>query len=370
MKSSINLSEELFKNFKSITENYLEKKNTLLPFEEFYKKTTDYLEFSNFSSDDILKSRNWYQNRYELSFLKEYFQRTCWTELIIHSNKLIQIHDENHLQDLTEEDYQKSLEYMAYQKSVQWNYKTPFASFKANLFGTDVRVTLIHKSCNPNEISKAYIRRLNTNVLPLDSFKIDQDLQGFLTDLISSKKNIMISGATASGKTSLLNSLISFCDENEHIVILEDTHELITKSKRTTYLLSEEESGKSLLDYCAYAMRLSPDRIILGELRSSEIRPFLLAMNTGHKGLLSSIHANSAVDCIDRMNLLFQIYSKGTTISYEIINSLICENLDYIIHLEKKEVVEIIKIIGSEGITPYYERIYSKIDSCIDKMDF
>ena len=103
---------------------------------------------------------------------------------------------------------------------------------------------------------------------------------------------------------------------------------------------------------------MSPDRLIVGEMRSTEVVPFLLAMNTGHKGLMSTIHASSAVDALSRISLLFSLFSESNDISFALVTKLVCKNVDYVIHMEHKKIVEICKVIGSDAETPFYERLY------------
>jgi type IV secretion system protein VirB11 len=83
-------------------------------------------------------------------------------------------------------------------------------------------------------------------------------------------------------------------------------------------------------------------------------------MNTGHKGLMSTIHANSCVDALSRIALLFSLYSENKEIDFSLITKLACKNIDYVIHMENKKISEICRVIGSEGETPFYEIIYKK----------
>ena len=182
-----------------------------------------------------------------------------------------------------------------------------------------------------------------------------------LVGLIQNKKNLLISGGTGSGKTTFLRALLSEISIEEHIVVLEDTHEILSVSPFQTSLLSQmDNSKKSLKDYCAYALRMSPDRLIVGEMRSTEVVPFMLAMNTGHKGLMSTIHANSGVDALSRIALLFSLYAENKEIDFNLITKITCKNIDYVIHMENKKISEICRVIGSEGETPFYELIYKK----------
>src|SRR5690606_16207061 len=93
-----------------------------------------------------------------------------------------------------------------------------------------------------------------------------------LKDLFESKANIVIAGSTGSGKTSFIKSLLNtYARAQEHIVILEDTEEITPKYSQWTQLLATGAEGKHLMDYCHYALRMTPDRIILGEIRSKEV---------------------------------------------------------------------------------------------------
>jgi type IV secretion system protein VirB11 len=85
----------------------------------------------------------------------------------------------------------------------------------------------------------------------------------------------------------------------------------------------------------------------------------MLAMNTGHKGLMSTIHANSSLDAISRIALLFSLYSHNKELDFSLITKLACKNIDYIIHIEDKKIKEISRIIGSEGETPFHEVVYT-----------
>ena len=157
-----------------------------------------------------------------------------------------------------------------------------------------------------------------------------------------------------------MRSLINLIDHHEHLIVLEDTYEILNAHPgQTSLLANKEQANKSLKDYCAYSLRMSPDRLIVGEMRSTEVVPFLLAMNTGHKGLMSTIHASSAVDALARISLLFSLFSEGSDISFSLVTKLVCKNVDYVIHMEHKKIIEICRVIGSEGETPFYERVYS-----------
>src|SRR5205085_1219830 len=153
-------------------------------------------------------------------------------------------------------------------------------------FGKKYRLSLIHSSTSPLGISKLILRSLSAKPFSLSSFGSAEVLR----DLVAKKSNIIVAGSTGSGKTSLLNTLLTDVPNSEHLVILEDTFEIISAHAHETRFISGNTAQTSLKSYLTYSLRLSPDRIILGEMRSHEVIPFLMAMNTGHKGLMGTIH--------------------------------------------------------------------------------
>ncbi|MEI8348463.1 MAG: ATPase, T2SS/T4P/T4SS family, partial [Pseudomonadota bacterium] len=157
--------------------------------------------------------------------------------------------------------------------------------------------------------------------------------------------------------TSLLTSLIHHLPESEHLVIIEDTHEIKTSRRFCTSFLAQEMAGFSLKDFCAYALRIRPDRIILGEMRSHEVVPFILAMNTGHRGLMSTIHADSAAQAVERVGLLFSLFA-GDNLPHQLAMQLICRNINYVIHLENKKIAEIVQVLGCEEGKPLYDFVF------------
>jgi type IV secretion system protein VirB11 len=260
---------------------------------------------------------------------------------------------------LSNEDWQLWLEILSIHFKQNWNVQQPFASFYGMLSGKRFRISLIHGSTSPEGTSKLVLRALAPSPHPLSSFG-DTEL---LEELVYNKKNILIAGSTGSGKTSLLTSLINVIANDEHLVILEDTYEILTPHPHQTRFLAGNTTETSLKSYLSYSLRLSPDRIILGEMRSHEVIPFLLAMNTGHRGLMGTIHASSAVDALHRTALLFSLFAGEANLSFEKIMELICRNMEYVVFMEKKRVKEVIKILGSEKGVPFFETIYGLKES-------
>ena len=301
---------------------------------------------------------NWYQQMTQFTYLPTFLDGL--EEVYIHSAESL-IYQFNNYQlefstELTLKDLTRSLEIMALQQNQDWNYAKPFVSFNSKIYTKEVRITLTHHSLSPNLQPSAFIRILNSKALNLTRF-ITEDQIPFYEKIIRQKKNILIAGPTGSGKTTLMNSLLSKIPPEEHLIMLEDTEELISPHKRTTRLISNiNYPNRSLNNYLSYAMRMSPDRIVIGEMRSKEVESTILALNTGHNGLLSSIHANSAKEAIDRMALLFKVHSDND-LSYELILKLIAKNIDYVVYVENKKIKELIEVFGSEQSTVFFDNV-------------
>jgi len=305
---------------------------------------------------------DWLGDLLELNFIGKIIQQfddKDIEEVIIHDQSWIQIFGRTRKEffgdSLTKSDYQLALEIFVYKEKVLWNERLPFQSFQTSLFGESWRATIIHPNLGPNETAKLFLRSQRPQSFSLDSFDVTLGQRDFLTQMIERKKNIIVCGATGSGKTSFLQTLLELVPKRSHITILEDTHEIHLSSPFVTKLLAQEKEGFSLKDFCHYALRLRPERIILGEIRSHEVVPFLLSLNTGHGGMMASVHSNSALDALQRLCLLFQVYSGETGIQYQEILKLLCTGIDLIVHIENKKVVDILEIRGSEGMTPFYQ---------------
>jgi pilus assembly protein CpaF len=148
--------------------------------------------------------------------------------------------------------------------------------------------------------------------------------------------NLLISGGTGSGKTTLTNVLASFIPETERILILEDTAELSIRKPHVISAEAQLDTHKSEIgfgDLLKAALRHRPDRIIVGEIRGSEARVFLDALNTGHHGSISTIHANGAEDALRRLGHLAMRASGGITTADAEREAR--SSIDVVVHVEK-----------------------------------
>ncbi|MFT6156625.1 MAG: pilus assembly protein CpaF, partial [Neolewinella sp.] len=168
---------------------------------------------------------------------------------------------------------------------------------------------------------------------------ISEDVLEYLTNAVTNRTNILISGATGSGKTTLLNILSQFIPGTERIVTIEDAAELQLRNGHVVRLETRPENNEGVGEITARelvknSLRMRPDRIIVGESRGGEILDVLQAMNTGHNGSMSTVHANSARDAITRLEMMVGI--SGFKGSGELILKMIGSALDLIVHIGRK----------------------------------
>ena len=188
------------------------------------------------------------------------------------------------------------------------------------------------------------------------SGSMDERIAYFLSCCVQAKINIIISGGTGSGKTTLLNVLSGFIPPHERIVSIEDTAELKLKNDNLVRMEArppiESDEGISIRTLVVNALRMRPDRIIVGECRGPEALDMLTAMNTGHEGSLTSIHSNSARDTLRRLETM--ILMAGVDLPLKILRQNISATLNLIVHAARcadgqRRVVEIIEVGGMEG---------------------
>lgn len=161
------------------------------------------------------------------------------------------------------------------------------------------------------------------------------DAGTFLRTAVQQRKNILISGGTSSGKTTLLNALIQEVPQNERLILIEDAPELRLSHANSVGLVAPRSAlGEAKIgtdDLLIASLRMRPDRIIMGELRSREVETFLRAINTGHPGSLSTIHADSPHRAIDQMALILMM--AGSSMSWENIIDYIYKSINVIVHM-------------------------------------
>lgn len=167
---------------------------------------------------------------------------------------------------------------------------------------------------------------------------LSREQADFLEEQIAARRSILISGGTGSGKTTLLNALSAFIGAGERIVTIEDAAELSLAQTHVVRLESRPPSieGRgevTIRDLLKNALRMRPDRIVIGEVRGPEALDLLTALNTGHDGALSTVHASSAIDALDRIEVLALMAGVGLPI--EVIAAQLRRGIDFVVHIAR-----------------------------------
>jgi pilus assembly protein CpaF len=186
---------------------------------------------------------------------------------------------------------------------------------------------------------------------------ITRQLAEFLEACVKAKVTVVVSGGTGSGKTTFLNGLSSFIPEIERVVTIEDAVELQLQQRHRIRLESRPPNieGKGLVtirDLVRNALRMRPDRIVVGEVRGAEALDMLQAMNTGHEGSLTTLHANSPRDALARIETM--VLMAGMDLPVHAIREQMASAIDLIVHIERlsdgtRRVVEVSDVAGMES---------------------
>jgi pilus assembly protein CpaF len=207
------------------------------------------------------------------------------------------------------------------------------------------------------------IRRFRTDRLGAQDLvareSLTQQMLDFLRAAVACRLNIIVSGGTGAGKTTLLNILSGFISEKERIVTIEDAAELMLRQRHVVRLETRPANieGKGAVrqrDLVVNALRMRPDRIVGGEVRSEEALDMLQAMNTGHDGSLTTVHANTARDALYRLDTM--IAMSNLHIPERAVRQQIASAIDLIIQITRlsdgtRKVTSVTEIIGMEGET-------------------
>jgi pilus assembly protein CpaF len=207
------------------------------------------------------------------------------------------------------------------------------------------------------------IRRFGVNPIDIHRLlKMDaltDDMAFFLEACVRCKMNILISGGTGTGKTTLLNALSRWIPSGERVVTIEDAAELQLQREHVVRLETrppniEGQGCVTQRDLLRNSLRMRPDRIIIGEVRGAETMDMLQAMNTGHEGSMTTVHANNARDALRRLENM--VTMAGINYPVHAIREQVSSAMDVLIHLDRmtggsRKIVKIVEITGMEGDT-------------------
>ena len=191
-------------------------------------------------------------------------------------------------------------------------------------------------------------------------------LVAFLKACVEARINTVISGGTGTGKTTLLNVLSAFIPANERIISIEDTAELQLNRKHVVRLEKrppniEGRGEVTIRQLVINALRMRPDRIIVGECRGGEALDMLQAMNTGHDGSMTTVHSNSPRDALRRIEIM--VLMAGMDLPLKAIREQVASSIDLVVHLERmkdgnRKVVQVTEVQGMEGDTLVMQDIF------------
>lgn len=239
----------------------------------------------------------------------------------------------------SEHNYQSFIQRMLLETGQQINLEKPFTDGKWGSFRLHIiESPLSYKTTFISLRRKAKETWTLKKLKELDS--ITEEEQSLLQNLIKSKKNILVIGPTNSGKTSLLNALLQEIPETDRVLCIEDTDELSAPNALSGKLLTRHDPQKQLANYSQtdllkQSLRMRPDRLVLGEIRSDEAKDFLMMLSTGHQGCMASLHADQAHQALWRLEMLIQMAAPQW--SSASIQKLISLSLNYIILIKKKD---------------------------------
>jgi pilus assembly protein CpaF len=183
------------------------------------------------------------------------------------------------------------------------------------------------------------------------------ELRDLLAAAVRARQSILISGGTGAGKTTLLNALSAYIGSSERVITLEDAAELRLRQEHVVRLESRPPSVEgrgevTIRDLLRNALRMRPDRIVIGEVRGREALDLLTALNTGHDGALSTVHANSPADALRRLETLALM--AGVGLPLEAIREQLGRGIELVVHLARspqgeRRVVEVGEIVAAAG---------------------
>jgi pilus assembly protein CpaF len=166
----------------------------------------------------------------------------------------------------------------------------------------------------------------------------DEELLALLAEAVAERRNLIVCGGTGSGKTTVLNAVSSFVDPAERVITIEDAAELDLRQPHVVRLESrpagiEGRGEVTIRDLVRNSLRMRPDRIVIGEVRGPEAMDLLVALNTGHRGALSTVHANGPEDALRRLETLAMMAGLG--VPHRVVRDQLAGAIDLILHLER-----------------------------------
>ena len=222
------------------------------------------------------------------------------------------------------------------------------------------------------------IRRFGRDPYLIDDLvgfgSLTEDMVRYLRAIVHARLNVMIAGGTGAGKTTLLNCLTSFIPQHERILTIEDSAELQPQQPHVVPLETRQPdiNGQGEItprDLVRNALRMRPDRIIVGEVRGGEALDMLQAMNSGHDGSISTVHANNPRDCLSRIEMM--VLMAGVDLPLKAVRQQLTSAIHVIVQATRlsdgaRKVLKITEMVGMEGEAIQMQDIFEFAQTSID----
>jgi pilus assembly protein CpaF len=215
------------------------------------------------------------------------------------------------------------------------------------------------------------IRRFGTRAIPLEAFGLDAPAVSFLRWAVEAGWNVLVAGGTSAGKTTLLNALSQGIPAGERIVTIEETAELRLAQSHVVRLEARPANAEgagavTVRELVRTALRMRPDRIVVGEVRGGEALDMLQALNTGHDGSLSTVHANSALDALTRLETLVLLADVGLPLAA--IRAQMVSAVDAVVHVARRRggartvemVGEVVGEVAADEARPLVRELFAR----------
>lgn len=307
----------------------------------------------------------------KLDILQEFLEDETITEIMINGTQSIFFERDGKIMQsdkrfVSRRKLEDVIQQMVSETNRMVNESVPIVDTRL-LDGSRVNVVLYPTALNGPIVT---IRKFAKEVITLERLRtwgaVNKEIISFLKILVRSKYNIFISGGTGSGKTTFLNALSQYIPKDERVITIEDSAELRLNGIPNLVSLEarnanvEGEGEISIRDLIRTALRMRPDRIIVGEVRGKEAIDMLQAMNTGHDGSLSTGHANSSGDMISRLETMVLM---GMDLPLSAIQRQIASGVDILVHLgrlrdKSRKVLSVEEIAGCENGTVIRNVLY------------
>ncbi|WP_417850820.1 CpaF family protein [Thalassoglobus sp.] len=224
------------------------------------------------------------------------------------------------------------------------------------------------------------IRRFGRNPMRIDDLvnnnTVQQDIVEFLSAAIDARVSFLVSGGTGAGKTTLLNALTQFIPSDERVVTIEDSAELQLQNRHIVRMETRPPNNEGTGEITQRSLvrnslRMRPDRIIIGEVRGAEALDMLQAMNTGHEGSLTTIHANDSLDALSRLELM--VAMSGYDLPIPVVRQYINSGISLIVHLARlkggiRRVMQVSEIVSIREGGFHLEDIFGFEQTGVDEL--